>query len=612
MSLRDRLLGSVTGERSYERVNGNERDEGNINRRTSSRRLEHLSASAVRIDRQTAAELRKVSEQWQDKALMYYDLIGEIHFAAGFYSRGLTGLRLYAAELDDDGEVSVTNNALARAALARVRDPAGGRDMIIATYARLAFITGEAFLLWERRDGIETWEVVSGDELRMTGDDTYVRVSAPSLRDAGEYKLVEGEPQEDGEAVAYRIWTPHPRHSKWADSPMRAILDVCEELVLLTHAVAARVTSRLAGNGILTWPDELSDGGEELDGEDVPGDEDALADTAIEDFVESAVAPIENHGSAAQVVPFILRGPAEFLKPEYLRWLQVRNPEEDYKEAGLREEAIRRIALALDLPPEALLGMTDANHWSAWQVDETIWKTHLKPIAQALSANLTSAYLQPALVEAGMDAEEAGRYVVAFDEAAIVTKPDRAKDAQAAFDRFVVGPKTLRDSAGFNDDDAPTPEELEVMYLEAGITAAEPVVEEPVVDVDVEVEEELPEEEPEDDGTDEAEASLASAARFAIRRSRAVAGNRIAAAVQGKGVELERVHPALLASHLGPERVAELVGIAAEELVRGSCAADLVALGVEAGMSLNHSEAFAERVELHAAATLYEANPSWP
>ena len=37
--------------------------------------------------------------------------------------------------------------------------------------------------------------------------------------------------------IAYRCWTPHPRHSDESDSPMRAVMDIAEELLVLTASV---------------------------------------------------------------------------------------------------------------------------------------------------------------------------------------------------------------------------------------------------------------------------------------------------------------------------------------------------------------------------------------
>lgn len=588
------------------RVNGNEPERG-TNRHVASRKLKGLTAlvaSAVRLDRKAKEGLSRLTQTWQDAALMYYDLLGPVHFAAGFYARGLSGLRLYVGELDDDGEVKPSDNADARAILARVRDGMGSRESLIETFGRLWFVTGEAYLLWTNVEGVESWEIVSPDELRITDDDTYVRVSAPNLKD-DEYKATDEAEPEPGEAIAYRLWNPHPRHSKLADSPMRAVIEDCQEMVLLGQAVQARLKSRLAGNGILTWPNELSEGGDELDAEDVPGDEDAKADPTVEDFIESAVAPLENHGSASAVVPFILRGPAQWLHPDYVRWIQTRNPEEDYKEAGLRDEVLKRLAIAMDMPIEALLGMTDANHWSAWQVDETIWKSHLRPVAQALAGNLTSAYLRPTLIDkAGMTPEDAARFVIAYDEAAIVTNPDRSKDAQEAFDRFAIGKKALRDAKGFTDDDAPDEAELAVMYEEANVGQSAPTDGAPPADTTA------PQSEPQQDGT-EGDPGLNAAASLAVRRARELAGRRVLGFLQGKelGRTFDGIAPGFVCASFGKEALEELGAPPAQELIAGACRDDLIAVAVEWGLTYDSASAFADRTEARAALTLYDETP---
>ena len=40
----------------------------------------------------------------------------------------------------------------------------------------------------------------------------------------------------------------------------------------------------------------------------------------------------------------------------------------------LRSEAIRRLGLGMDMPPEVLQGSADSNHWAAWQADEAAIK----------------------------------------------------------------------------------------------------------------------------------------------------------------------------------------------------------------------------------------------
>ena len=65
-------------------------------------------------------------------------------------------------------------------------------------------------------------------------------------------------PVDDRTAVGYRLWQRHPRFSMLADSTMMGVLELCEELLLLTQSVRARARSRLAGSGILLIDERIS------------------------------------------------------------------------------------------------------------------------------------------------------------------------------------------------------------------------------------------------------------------------------------------------------------------------------------------------------------------
>src|SRR3546814_12598118 len=51
----------------------------------------------------------------------------------------------------------------------------------------------------------------------------------------------------------------------------------------------------------------------------------------------------------------------------------------DEETRELREEAIRRLALGQDAPPELLLGVGNMNHWGAWLVQADTINTHVEP-----------------------------------------------------------------------------------------------------------------------------------------------------------------------------------------------------------------------------------------
>ncbi len=417
-----------------------------------------LAASGQKVNRDRADTYRRLLQPWQARSFAYYDIVPEIKYAAQFYSRALAMLRLYAAKRDEGDDLVELEDPEDPAvqALERVQDPGGGRSNLLANYGRLIFLIGEAMLFVSRdeeNDGIEQWEMLSPDELRASSAG-YLRYKAPSLQ-AQVYELApeeDFEPVGDDEAVAYRLWRRHPRYSMLADSTMQGVLDVAEELVLLTQSVRARARSRLAGSGILLVNGRISPPPSDADA----NDEDPEDDPFIADLTEAMTKPIVDEGAASAVVPLVVRTDLDSLD-QAMKHLQLVDPTQLYPETGLRNEAIRRLAIGLDMPPEILLGVGDVNHWGAWGIDEAAWKSHLQPVAQQLVDDLTSAYFQPYLREQGL--EDWQDFVIGYDASKVINHPDRSKDAKDLYDRRALSKEALRESAGFDEDDAPSTEE---------------------------------------------------------------------------------------------------------------------------------------------------------
>lgn len=420
-----------------------------------------LTAAGQRIHtREDANTLRRIAQPWQQRAFTYYDIVPEIKYAAQFYARHLSVLRLYPAYKNDDGEIEETQDPDAVAELERIQDPGGGTSGLLGAYGRLIFLTGEGYLFCTLNKDTqrEQWEMLSTDELKVT-EQGYLRYKAPSIL-AEQFKEPEDddlwEPVDDDSAVAYRIWRRHPRYSLLADSTMQGVLDVCEELVLLTQVVRARSRNRLAGNGILLINGNVTPAPVEV----VP-DEDAEEDPFVRDFIQAVTAPITDEGAASAVVPLIVR--VDVPKEEggidnVMKHIQIVDPTQLYPETGLRRECIDRLAIGLDMPAEVLTGIADVNHWSAWQVDEQTWKGHLQPVAQQFVDDMTQAFYQPQLRELGK--ADWDRYYIAYDAAAVINHPDRSQDASELFDRRAISKSALREAKNFTDDDAPNEEEL--------------------------------------------------------------------------------------------------------------------------------------------------------
>jgi hypothetical protein len=422
---------------------------------------EALTAAGSRVGKTDADQMRRLIQPWQARSFSYYDALGEIWYASQFYARMLSLLKLYPAKKNAEGEWEETDDPDAKDLLDRIRDPGGGdgdREGLLSSYGRLMFVTGEAYLLCSinEKTKLEQWEMLSTDELRVQGN-TYVRYRAPTMNAQTLHEIDDDdfEPIDEDTAVVYRLWRRHPRYSMLADAPMKGVLDLCEELLLLTRAVRARARSRLAGTGILAISEDFSHAPVEA-----TPDEDVDMDPFLRDLRDAMLAPIMNEGAASQIVPIVVRGPTDAIQ-NGLRHIQIVDPTQLYPETGLRYEIIKRIALGLDMPPEILLGLTDANHWTGWIVDDQTWKAHGQPAANQLVGDLTTSFFLPSLREINKPDWE--MYAILYDASDVVNHPDRTKDAKDLYDKRAIGKTALREAAAFDETDAPTQDELNEM-----------------------------------------------------------------------------------------------------------------------------------------------------
>ena len=556
----------------------------------------------------------RMKAPWQTRAFAYYDTLGEVWYASQFYARALTKLELVVMDVSDPSDPEPADDPNVTALLDRIQDPGGGRSNLLGAYGRLRFLTGECYLLATTTDdGVEEWEMLSCDELRWDSDaKVYKRFRSPNAKPE-QY----GEADDDaeplpGEAQVWRLWQRHPRYSNDADGPMRGVLDLCEELLLLTRAVRARSRSRAAGSGILFVPDEVTF--TNPDGSVPP--EDADEDLFLEMLTTAMTTPIADEGSASAVVPLVVRVAEQFI--DRFRHLKLLDPTEVYPETGLRMECIQRIALGLDLPPEILLGKADANHWSAWQIDEDSWKAHLEPIARQLVDDLTAAYLRPTLAAMGLDPN---RYAIGYDASAIIIHPDRGRDAKDLHDRLVISDDSLREAAGFDENDAPEDDEYNrrvgVRLGDAALATSGELAPTP---------EPEPEPEPVEAPTGEAPGAvepgppvvaggaanlplLQAAAQMMVERSRELAGSRIRS-------HLQKDRPTLaLIDGVHNRDVAPTLSLAgrfhdydAPQLVAGACECYAGLLG-QWGIGAAEYAALEQVVARHAARTLVDSDP---
>lgn len=415
-----------------------------------------------------ALAIRRTRQPWQPQAWAYRDAIGEIGYAMRFLANANSRMRLYAAAYDPDDPNAnpvpvdeapgIPKNVAALAGEALNELGAGQLALsgLIKPLTENLEVPGEGYLVSDPAVITDQlWSIRSMDEIQVREDGTYL------LRDEPESKATvqpQGRPLSKDAYVA-RMWTPHPRFHNWADSPMRQLIDTCDELLLLSRSIRGVARSRLAGSGILAVAEEFSiqrQGEQETD-------DDPAADPFMDELTQSIMTAIRDEASAAGVVPVLLRGPAALIK-DGIQFIPFDRKMDD-KAVALRGELIGRIATGIDLPKEVITGTADLNHWSAFQVDDNTFRHHIEPKVLTMVDCLTVAFLRPWLLTAGVPPDLADRLVVWYDPTELVTHPDRTKDALDVFDRFGISLETLREVAGWNDDNKPADDEMLLRLL---------------------------------------------------------------------------------------------------------------------------------------------------
>ena len=437
------------------------------------RPLQSLVASAQRLTKtsvkgRSSAGSRETSD-WQNDAWDMYDLVGEQRFLATTLANRMAQARFYVGRLaesaTDEPEPVESGPAVG------LLEPFGGTSGLSQIVQRLGvnlFVAGDAWIAGIP-PGLMPGAQALPRSLRVSEEEPTFESSGELLVDDLEWRMLsvnevstsrEGElqlrlgPSEDetitcdpDEVLLLRVWKPHPRRAWEADSPTRSSLPVLRELVGLTMHISAQVDSRLAGAGVLIVPQSAQRALNVAAGLDADSSEDQFTEALL----EAMLAPIQDRASASALVPLVVTVPDE--AAALFQYLTFAKPL-DTEARNLRDEAIRRLALGQDAPPELLLGTGGMNHWGAWLVREDVVTTHIEPPLALICDSLTTQYLWPVLIDQGMSAEEAEQYVIWYDVSHMVMRPNRASEALDLHSRGVISHAALREATGFGDSDA--------------------------------------------------------------------------------------------------------------------------------------------------------------
>ena len=385
-------------------------------------------------------------ESWQRELWRYYDIIPEFSFAARWVGNCCSKVRIYVADVDKYGRVQgeakdVKINSLADSLLG---GPAAKAESLRGLGINLT-VSGEAYIIGRPGDPSsedgppkDEWFVLSSSEMRRVQNDD------------GQWQwawvMPNGEPfmkLDLKRNVVTRVWTPHPARVWCADSPARACMAALRQLEQLVKHTFSQIDSRLFSAGLLVIPSNL----------DMPQEPNTtnVSESLMMKIAQAGAASLRGEGSALGVLPHIIESdnPDGFKLVSFEAALSAVAKE-------LREEAVNRLGVGLDMPPEILNGLGSENHWNAFLIDGYGIKVHIEPLMNRICDALTKAYLIPALRLMGKDPS---RYTYAYDTSPLALRPQRLQDALNLYEKGMLSEEAVRNAGFFKESDAPDVDE---------------------------------------------------------------------------------------------------------------------------------------------------------
>jgi hypothetical protein len=382
---------------------------------------------------------------WQEEAWDFWRNLGELNNGIAWLANSLSRVRLYAAEAMPGGdEPAPLEEGPASDLMAAFAGGTTGQSMIMGGFGYQLGVPGEGWLVCEREDEsipleLATWRFMPTSAVRNQNGKTQIRVGENMWRPIA------------GDAFATKIFREDPQFPWKAWSPVQAALPILRRIDLVDRRIVAVMVSRLAMNGLLLIPQE---------GEiEVPERFKDAANPFFAMMLEAAATNIKAPGSASAAIPLLVKYAAELIdKWRVITWPDLLPPELLEE----REKEVMRLARTLQMPVEALTGMGDINHWSAWALSEEGIKLWICPPAEVISHGVTVGYLYPLLDQLGekLLGPNGGKILVWYDVSELAARPDKSKQALDLYDRLELNGTALRRESGLDESDKPENEDL--------------------------------------------------------------------------------------------------------------------------------------------------------
>lgn len=432
------------------------------------------SASLINFNgAQGWAPLPVGDRRWQIESWRQFDICGELNYGVTWKGNACGQATLYAATIDPD-----TGRPAGPSQNPQVQEVAnavlGGpirRSQNVTLMVKNLEVVGEVYVIVRARTAEE---INAAADRGDTAPDDWFVLSGTQLNQSG--KTIEFVHPETGQPVTLvdgdkiiRVWTRHPQLQYCADSPVRSLLPTLREIEKSSQNIAARLDSRLASAGVFIVPQEA----DFQDRDDSEAEETA---SLMVSMAETMRRSLQEPGSASAQVPMIFEVPAEFA--DAFKHLTF-NTELNDQIIDLREKAIGRVAGGLNLPREVLEGMGDSNHWSAWQVAEETYRTHLLPVLDAIADALTTAYFYPMLRHMGV--ANFTDNMLAFDGSSIISQPDPLERVIELLDRGLITPEAALVMLAVPSEYAPSQAEKLVALATRLVTGAPTLASDPAL-----------------------------------------------------------------------------------------------------------------------------------
>jgi hypothetical protein len=427
------------------------------------------AASRIRFDGTGWKNYKFGSNLWQVEGWRHYDICGERH-----------GVTNAVANLGSRVEFNIHRivNGKPGPKVTEADDPQiaeldaqilGGPEKAPENQ-RLAFVNlfvaGEYFQFVESPTGeaVDRWFIISVTQLTMAQDGSgKLQFDRPHEYGGGKVEY-DPRPNSTRSGILERCWTPHGQMSDHADSSVRSAITVLNLIEQYNKRSSAQNDSRLAGAGVLLLPDTF----------DFPAGDDQSPVDAFEARVGTEMGrTLEDPANARSLVPVMATVRGDDI--DKVKWLTFETPLDEQTKDRL-DQCIRRLATSLDVPPSVLLGGESSSHWTAWKDAEDTVTTFVAPLAARVAECITGGWLHPILEELGYDPTE---YMVWYDLAPLLVKPDRHSDAMALWDRGLINDEAARQLSGVKEDDAHTPESYKAWLLARLILSGSPLLTNP-------------------------------------------------------------------------------------------------------------------------------------